>query len=618
MSVSGFTIAKLVVSGPGRAEASIEFRPGLNVVAGASNTGKTYIFQLIDFLLGASRPPKTVPFSAGYSQVQVEIHPRIGGVLSLQRSLSGGGALAYSLPLHLIMGNSPSANLQADHEKGNPATISGHLLELTGLFGKEIRKNECGEKRTLSFRDVAYLSLVDEERVITELSPVLSGQYTESTVERSVFGLFLTGVDDSAIVPQEKPQQRKLRLLAELDTLSRLLTDREQRLKKFSVDVDDLPAQRQQLAAEVERETKLLATQQADLDNAASLRDENWTRTERLRSRRLFIEEQMKRLRLLREHYGSDAARLESTMEAGELFERLASGQCPVCGHVPSVADGKGQGDRQLQEFRAACSAELLKIQALTRDLGLSVTALEQEDASLNSALSSLETELRESNKVIDGLLHRRVSEAGEKLTVLLATQSRLSEAAFVAAEIQDLRGRHSETERALQAKVPRAKIAKKVEASGTVQFCQIVAKLLKAWRFPFDGNVSWSDDRFDLVIGNENRGDLGKGFRAVTHAAFTIGLMQFCRAQSLPHPGIVVLDTPLNPFKGPDQDLSERVNQEVQDAFYAYLAANISGDQVIILENTEPPKGVRDSIQYMHFSGNPASSRPGFFSSIA
>lgn len=614
MSASGFTIAKISVTGPGRPDASLDFRPGLNVIAGASNTGKTYVYQLIDFLLGSSRPPKSVPLSVGYSHAQIEVRPQSGGVLSLLRALSGGGAAAHDVPLDDIAGDSPFATLQADHERGNRDTISGRFLEIAGLLGREIRKNERGEKRSLSFRDVAYLALVDEERIITDLSPALSGQYTESTAERSAFGLFLTGVDDTAIVPQEKPEQRKLRLQAELDTLGRLLTDREQRLSIFNVNVEELPAQRTRLAAAIERASELQATQQAELDNAAIRRDETWRHIEQVRSRRLFIGEQLKRLRLLREHYGSDAARLESAMEAGELFERLPSGHCPVCGHVPAATDAAAESDAQLREFRGACSAELTKIQALTRDLASSVGALEQEDGSLAANLASLEANLRESNTIIHGLLHRQVRAADAELTTLLATQTRLSEAAFIAAEVLDLRTRHSITEQAIKAKVSRVKIAKKVEASGTVQFCQFVTELLRAWKFPFDGNVSWSDDRFDLIIGNENRGDLGKGFRAVTHAAFTIGLMRYCRSRSLPHPGIVVLDTPLNPFKGPDQDSSERVNQEVQEAFYADLAADTSGDQVIILENTEPPRAVRDLIQYVHFSGNPSAGRPGFF----
>jgi hypothetical protein len=614
MTSSGFTIARIAVTGPGRQDADLNFRPGLNVVAGASNTGKTYVFQLIDFLLGGSRPPKNVPLSVGYSHAQIELMPRSGGILSLSRSLSGGGAASYSVPLDGISGDSLAVVLAADHEKGNVHTISGQLLTLTGLFGKEVRKNERGEKRSLSFRDVSWLALVDEERIITDKSPALSGQYTESTVERSAFGLFLSGVDDAAIVAQERPEQRKLRLETEILTYQRLLDEREKRLHAFGVEVDGLPERRERLDKSINEATALLATQQSELDAAAQARDAAWTEIEGVRTRRLFLSEQLKRLRLLRQHYASDTARLESAMEAGELFERLPTGQCPVCGHTPDPAEVHHEADERLKSFQAACAAELDKIRTLARDLDASVASIEAEDVGLDKRGQALSQTLGETNAAIKVLLDRKIREADVQLSGLLTTRTRLAEAGFVAAEVLDLRTLHEMAVQGLKAKAPRAKIAKKVQASGTVQFCQTVSDILRAWKFPFDGNVSWSDDRFDLVIGNENRGDLGKGFRAVTHAAFTIALMRYCRALGLPHPGIVVLDTPLNPFKGPDQDVSERVNEDVQEAFYSDLAADKSGDQVIILENTEPPRAIRDSKQYTHFSGNPATGRAGFF----
>ena len=39
----------------------VRFNRGLNVVVGASNTGKTYIAQCVDFMLGGSRSPKEIP-----------------------------------------------------------------------------------------------------------------------------------------------------------------------------------------------------------------------------------------------------------------------------------------------------------------------------------------------------------------------------------------------------------------------------------------------------------------------------------------------------------------------------------------------------------------------------
>jgi hypothetical protein len=75
-----------------------------------------------------------------------------------------------------------------------------------------------------------------------------------------------------------------------------------------------------------------------------------------------------------------------------------------------------------------------------------------------------------------------------------------------------------------------------------------------------------------------------------------------------------VVLDTPLNPYKGADKTVREEANTELQEAFYADLAQDKSGDQVIVFENTEPPVSVRGKMRYTHFSGNVAAKPYGFF----
>jgi len=614
MSTAGFTIVKVVVQGPGKPEAALEFGPGLNVIAGASNTGKTYAWQLIDFMLGASKPPKGVPLGVGYSHSMIEISPSGGGSLTLQRALAGGGSTAYAVPIEAVESETAFETLAERHSAQNPLTISGRLLALTGLADKQVRKNDDGVKQSLSFQDIAWLAFVDEERIIAERSPALSGQYVTATAEKNVFGLMLTGSDDSAIVTQEAPKDRKRRLAAEMSILAGLLDDRETRFKTFAVDASQLVDQQLRLARAVEEATGLLATRQSELDTAAATRDEAWGAIQTLKSKQMFVTEQLSRLELLERHYAADKARLESSLEAGRFFEQLPSGECPVCGHLPADTDQPGASDQRLREFQAACSAELDKIALLARDLGITLSDMRSEKQGYEEEQTRRQATLDQANAAMAGLLNRKVRAANEELSQLLAQQARLAEAAHTANEVVDLRTRYSNAEQLSKAKTPKSKFAPKVGAAGTAEFCKVVETTLRAWKFPVEGNVSWADTEFDLVIGSENRGSMGKGYRAVTHAAFTVALMRYCRQKGLPHPGVVVIDSPLNPFKGADQDSAERVNTEVQEAFYEDLAADKSGDQIIVFENTEPPAALRHEMRYTHFSGNPMKPRAGFF----
>lgn len=613
MAATGFTIDALSVEGPGKANGSVQFAAGLNVVAGASNTGKTFVFQAIDFMLGASRAPKHVPEAAGYAEVYLQLTSKAGITVTFRRSLQGGDVALYSSRMEDIGEHGvATTTLAAKHEKGNVETISGHLLSLSGLFDREVRTNVQGEKRSLSFRDIAWLSLIDEERIIAERSPALSGQHIEETVEKSVVGLFLTGLDDASIVAQEKPKDRKARIRAELALLDELLTDREERLTAMKCNAATLQADRSKIRAAIDETSQIISATQEEVNSAATIRDQSWSRLRESNSQRRFLAEQAKRLRLLREYYNSDRQRLESSLEAGVAFDQLPAGECPVCGAPPATAEAETE-DR-LREFQTACSAELAKISSLLRDLDASENELRTEDSQLATIAAESEAAVNEANGTMRQLLARKRQVNDTSLSQLMARESQLTEAILLTAEIADLKSRHEMATELLNKRQKRIKLEKKVETSTAAGFCRVMEATLKAWKFPFEGGVSFDSERFDVVIGDQNRGSFGKGYRAVTHAAFAVALLRYCRQEGFPHPGVVILDTPLNPFKGPDQESSDRVNQEVQNAFYADLAADRSGGQFIVFENTEPSLDLMQKISYQHFSGNPNAGRAGFF----
>lgn len=60
-----FFIESLTLKGPAKADAQLTFADGLNVVSGASDTGKSYALSCIDFAFGASSAPSPIPEAAG-------------------------------------------------------------------------------------------------------------------------------------------------------------------------------------------------------------------------------------------------------------------------------------------------------------------------------------------------------------------------------------------------------------------------------------------------------------------------------------------------------------------------------------------------------------------------
>lgn len=110
---------------------------------------------------------------------------------------------------------------------------------------------------------------------------------------------------------------------------------------------------------------------------------------------------------------------------------------------------------------------------------------------------------------------------------------------------------------------------------------------------------------------------------RAITHAAFSIATMRYCVEATLPHPGLVVLDSPLITFRDKDSanaedELSVEARARLKNEFYKDLATRVADQQVIVFENEEPGEDIRPKIVFHHFTGDPALPRCGFFPSSA
>jgi hypothetical protein len=143
--------------------------------------------------------------------------------------------------------------------------------------------------------------------------------------------------------------------------------------------------------------------------------------------------------------------------------------------------------------------------------------------------------------------------------------------------------------------------------------FSQKVQNLLQAWNFPNSDRVHFDELKKDIVINGRPRASQGKGFRAITHTAMTIGLLEFCKERELPHPGFVILDSPLLAYYEPESEEDNLEGSDLIIRFYEYLANNHSDSQIIILENDHPPSYISGIVTTV-FTNNPSEGRCGLF----
>ena len=612
MTGQRITIKELRITNGELEPAILNFQPGLNLLVGASDTGKTFVFEAIDFMLGAKEGLRRFPISKGYERISMQIDPSKGCPFTLERAMNGG---AFKLTEFCDGRTNPATatnSLSNQHSPEPRSSVSSYLLGLIGIASRQVRKNALGAKVALTFRHVAHLVLVDEERIIQQSSPLLTeGNHIAHTAEANVFGYFLTGLDDSAIIQQESSTQRKLRLAAEASVLEALIEEKEEELLSLISDPTDLAEQVSKLDSSLNDATQVIYTTQAKIESLEGTREQFMLEKVQSESKALFLREQLKRLQLLDDYYTNDKARIESVVEASRVIHDLPEGTCPMC--KQPLAE-KLSPEPIHEQFDAACYREIEKIDQLRTDLKDTVVDFMRELDTISVRLTDLRTSLFAIDREVQSTLLPLNNAAQLDLRELMKIRMSLVNALSLKANLEGLSGRLELVTIALSDRVSTPTFEKRVTTSSANDFCKIVESILRDWKYPDVDTVAFDTEKQDLVIGGQDRANKGKGYRAITYAAFTIGLMKYCRQNSIPHPGIVVLDTPLNPYKGPTASgEDEEVEDSVKSAFFEYLANDSSGDQFIIMENEMPNISIQSRSQFIEFTRNPSFGRYGF-----
>jgi hypothetical protein len=609
------TLRHLCLTGPDKEPARVTFGHGLNVIYGASETGKSFIVEALDFMLGSSTELRDIPERVGYDRMFLGIEDGDGNTFTLERSASGGQFRWYE-GLHFGVPKDVQAKVLA--AKYNPTrrdNLSNFLLEKIGLSGKRIKRNAGGDTNNLSFRNLAHLCLISEGDIQKRESPIETGQFISKTPEMAVFKLLLTGVDDSAIEPVDRDRTEGLSRAAKAEVIAELITENRTKLTELVGEEDsaaELGEQLSKLDETLSRERMALSETEDAHRALAQKRSAIRRNVEFAESRRVEIDELIARFNLLDRHYGSDLARLEGVREAGTLLGALDKQTCPLCGALPESQRHDTECDGDVDHVVNAAEAEANKIKLLRAELQDSLAQLRAEASRFDEVTPRLFKELQDTDAELERI-SPTVSNQRAAYSEVFEKRSTVQGALNLLSAIEDLEVRK------VAAETPPARREDKETSSGDLStstldsFSTELESILKSWHFPDASRVYFDKASRDFVIAGKPRGARGKGMRAITHAAFTVGLLEFTRINELSHPGFVVLDTPLLAYREPEGDDDDLSGTDVQDKFYEYLST-LKDRQVIILENNDPPENIRKLSQTVFFSKNPYRGRYGFF----
>ena len=615
----GLRLRFLGFFGPQKPPSTVPFGAGLNVIYGASNTGKSFIVEAIDFMLGGKPPLRDIPERVGYDLILLGLETLDGKSFTLWRSMDGGGFRLYEdLYQTPPATDIPYKQLDEKHSDRNNANLSSFLLDLCGLGGKRVRKNSRNETISLSFRNIARLMIVDETEITQQSSPLFDGNPTANTPNLATFKLLLTGTDDSALVASNKNEPEELSREAQLHLLDQLLDDYRDRLKELTKSPKELEEQLEKIDTSLRQQAAQVNTTEAEFQEAAGKRRELRKKLEESRERRAEVGAMLERFRLLDRHYVSDIERLRAIEEGGTLFSVLGAEHCPLCGAAPAHhrADTECNGDTDA--VVQAARMEIAKIEILRTELAATVQNLDREGSNFDRRMPAVVRELESISESVEELIAPKLSTLRKSYSDFADKRAEVREALALYATVQDMERRRGDLEKGAEDEKTGALASADLPTTVTHSFAKIVEGILTGWHFPEAGDVYFDSKTRDLVIAGKSRSAFGKGLRAITHAAFTLGLLAFCRARQTPHTGFVVLDSPLLAYREPDGTEDDLTGTDLQEKFYAYLEALPIDTQVIVVENTDPPEVIMKREQSLMFGKNPHHGRYGLFPFIA
>lgn len=602
-------LTKLVLAGENKQDAIIDFKDGLNVIAGASDTGKSFAFECINYALGSSSKLKEVPEVDGYQSVFLEIED-IGQrvIFTIERGIpkeKNKMIIYYS-------------NYQdKDHAKNEKISIthsakkslSKKMLNYCGCIYNNVKKN-AEKTQSFTFRSFIPLIMISELRITATYSPIYradSRGSTFATSEKSVFKTVISGTDYEKKEKKENTEIAKAKLKGKIEQLKQIIDEICLENNELINGVEDLKPEKSteiiELNKFIKEKTDEIKKYELEYKNTqAEIELENIELKRLLNNNNKF--------KLLKENYLSDLERLEFINDAFDLTQQLVEVECPIC-HSPMKINEIEKSD----DYYEALVAEKLKVEVQLTELDKTIKDLSDEIMNKEENISKLENHKDEIKDILNNKLGPIVAEKVEQVQNLLEIQEKINLITRNKKRMDKYYTEINEWQEKIDSTVQNKGNKKEnLPDEYTNELCMEIKQLLKKCDFiGEEDDIKYNSATNDVKIGDKEKASFGKGARAIINSTFLIGLMNYCYKKNLCHPGFVILDSPLTTYKEKDKKdgVDEIITKGTKEKFYEMLAEQKNG-QIIIFDNEEPSSTVKKKINYLHFSGDSSVGRKG------
>ena len=431
-----------------------------------------------------------------------------------------------------------------------------------------------------------------------------------------MFAFLLSGKDDRGLVASEKKEIAQARLNAQLALIDRLIVPLKDRLATHD---NSEPAES---TTKIDEEiTKLALVLESTSNERQTLQLQRRVEIQSIQyaeSQILAINELQGRYDLLDDRYRSDLKRLDFIVEGAHYLDALQVVNCPCC-NQPFSASHANETLHQIDNtmLQIAAIAEAKKILALINDLDSTTQNLQMRKSSYEQNLQNLSVSLTNLETRLAEVLEPATRVSANELDVLVNRRIELESFRQDQTQLEQLHLMRVTLEKASENPGEETTEWESIPTKSLNDLCTEIEKILIEWKWAETCRVEFDEVEFDIVVDGQSRQSHGKGVRAILYSALVLALLRFCKQNDLPHPGTVVIDSPLTSYKKGAKPTSSDVpvSAGIEEAFWRSLSDLGKDVQVIVIENKEPPDDVASAVHYARFAGEGAEKgeRAGF-----
>lgn len=602
-------LRKIMLRGDGKNDSEVEFLRGINLITGGSDTGKTYMFDLINYVLGASNPPHYIKVSEGYNLALLEIEINQHTQTLIRAFDETEFVYIYHSKITEITEKDVPQKYQADTKAKQ--SISKYLMGLLGYSEPIVLKSTVkGKTQQLSFRLLMKNFSISAEKITAKSKSIIE---TELTYPKPVFTVeklrfLLSG--EGKCTKSRNSQAVKARAINKLEVLNELLVEAEDRLNaerksvedaKISVvDDNDIKNVSDKISA-LEKEKEKNQSRITDLkDNIFDLQH-SLTNTR----------ETIRRFQMLKEQYQTEIERLEFVYEGESYIAQIENDVCPLCHSeiikakidIEKVFEAFNIEKRKIVEKKSGIDEAVNDVQNNEEYLLHQIKAIEDE-------MFSVENYLR--NEICPTIVQKQIN-----YNVLNDYCRHKAKEEVLKSQYENIKKRIDTftniTEENDDAPVKRDET---VFENRIEELCEHMAELLVEFKFSDKVEINYDHQDQDFYINEQKRKAYGQGYSGLIYISYVLALKWIADKYEIATPNFLILDSPFTALTEEDEKKGKVIlksNKRI-DSFFNYIIKEYENKQIILIENTdERYNKVDDKVNYIHFTKNKELGRYGF-----